>query len=209
MNIEKSDINGAPQLAWAKVCEYQRVRNFLQPEASLAPLKDSQCRRKELTRNIILGSLSLSMPVLGNHFYFLSLWYLFVRKITNQTYNETSFIQKHLRKKAQSIYYTTRRERRNNTSNLGNSDPHSWSELNFHVVKMWILTTNAKSMFISAAHEKLRREKKSEFLCKDFNFLTFQTFPNSRHRYQEVRIPFQRFQLSCSQGPLTSPSSTL
>ena len=54
MNVDKNDMNGAPQLAWPKVCEYQRVRNFLQPEASLAPLKDSQCRRKELIRNIIL-----------------------------------------------------------------------------------------------------------------------------------------------------------
>ena len=112
-------------------------------------------------------------------------------------------------KTAQSIYYATRRERRSNTYNLGNSDPNSLSESNFHVVKMWILTTNAKSMFISAAKEKLRRGKKSEFLCKDFNFLTFQTFPNSRHRYQEIQIPFQRFELSCSQGPLTFPFSTL
>ena len=71
MNVEKNDINGAPQLAWPKVCEYQRVRNFLQPKASLAPLKDSQCRRKELTRNIILGSLLLFMPWIGNHFNFL------------------------------------------------------------------------------------------------------------------------------------------
>ena len=109
----------------------------------------------------------------------------------------------------QSIYYATRRGQRSNTSNLGNPGPHSSSELNFLEVKMWILTTYAKSMFISAAQEKLRREKKSEFLCKDFNFLTFQTFPNSRHRYQEIRIPFQRFELSCSQGPLTFPSSTL
>ena len=68
---EKNDINGAPQLAWPKVCEYQRVRNFLQPEASLAPLKDSQCRRKELTGNIILGSLLLFMPGIGNHFHFI------------------------------------------------------------------------------------------------------------------------------------------
>ena len=116
----------------------------------------------------------------------------------NQTYNYISFIHKHNCENS-AVH----------PSNLGNSGLHSSSELNFIEVKMLILTTNAKSMFISAAHEKLRREKKSEFLCKDFNFLTFQTFPNSRHRYQEIRNPFQRFELSCSQGPLTFPSSTL
>ena len=40
---EKNDINGAPQLARARVGTlYQRKRNFLQPEAPLASLNASE-----------------------------------------------------------------------------------------------------------------------------------------------------------------------